>query len=201
MNSPLVESFVIFQQYSSLSRLFPSEFWFVFVKLRLICSVVSLYGFKSIVYMWMLTKILVCTNLFEGTKWGFPMWHQMGLGKMNHTFEETHNKAIPADPLDPLFRKWGKVHGNPITRNLSQVVSYITSKDPTTTSQKDDGSWVFTVGSMIGETNTTRVAYLFKSKDLKHWELVNNHLYTLPWTGMWECIDFYCLGPSLKKCP
>jgi hypothetical protein len=36
MSSPLVESFVIFQQYSSLSRLFPSEFRFVFVKSGLI---------------------------------------------------------------------------------------------------------------------------------------------------------------------
>jgi hypothetical protein len=36
---------------SSLSKLFPSEFWFVFVKLRLIGPVASLYGFKSTVYM------------------------------------------------------------------------------------------------------------------------------------------------------
>jgi hypothetical protein len=51
MSSPLVESFVIFQQYNSLSRLFPSEFQFVFVKLGLIGPIASLYGFKSIVYM------------------------------------------------------------------------------------------------------------------------------------------------------
>jgi beta-fructofuranosidase len=44
---------------------------------------------------------------------------------------------------------------------------------------------------VIGETTTTGVAYLFKSKDLKHWELVDKHLYTLPRTGIWECIYFY----------
>jgi hypothetical protein len=105
MSSPLVESFVIFQQYSSLSRLFPSKFRFVFVKLGLIGLVASLYGFKSTVYMRMLARILVCTNLFEGAEGGFPLWHQLGLDKMNHTFEETQNKAIPADPSDPLLRK------------------------------------------------------------------------------------------------
>jgi beta-fructofuranosidase len=52
---------------------------------------------------------------------------------------------------------------------------------------------------MIGETTTTGVAYLFKSKDLKHWELVDNHLYTLPGTGIWECIDFYCPDPSSQN--
>ncbi|KAH9530773.1 hypothetical protein CY35_19G002300 [Sphagnum magellanicum] len=105
---------------------------------------------------------------------GFPLWHQMGLSKMNHTFKETQNKAIPADPSDPLLRK-----------NPTQV--------------EDDGSWVFTVDSVIGETNTTGVAYLLKSKDLKHWELVDNHLYTLPGTRIWECIDFYHPDPSSQK--
>ncbi len=37
----------------------------------------------------MLARKLVYTNLFEGVERGFPLWHQMGLGKMNHTFEET----------------------------------------------------------------------------------------------------------------
>jgi hypothetical protein len=66
----------------------------------------------------MLARKLVCTNLFEGVEGGFLLWHQMGLGKMNHTFEETQNKAVPADLLDPLFRKWVKVHENLIARHL-----------------------------------------------------------------------------------
>jgi hypothetical protein len=40
----------------------------------------------------------------------------MGLGKMNHTFEETQNKAILANPSNPLFKKWVKVPRNPIAR-------------------------------------------------------------------------------------
>ncbi len=88
----------------------------------------------------MLTKKLVCTNLFEGAEGGFPLWHQMGLGKMNHTFEETQNKAVPTYPSDPLLRKWVKVPENPIARHLAEVVSNITFKDPTAAWQKDDGS-------------------------------------------------------------
>ncbi len=55
------------------------------------------------------------------------------------------------------------------------------------------------MGSVIRETNTTRVAYLFKSKNLKHWELVDNRLYTLPRSGIWECIDFYRPDPSSQN--
>jgi hypothetical protein len=88
----------------------------------------------------MLAKKLVCTNLFEGAEGGFPLWHQMGLGKMNHTFEETQNKAVLVDPSYLLFRKWVKVPENPIARHPVEVVSNITFKDPTTAWQEDDGS-------------------------------------------------------------
>jgi hypothetical protein len=54
----------------------------------------------------------------------------MGLGKMNHTFEETQNKVVLVDPLDPLLRKWVKVLENPIARHPAEVVSNITFKDP-----------------------------------------------------------------------
>ncbi len=82
----------------------------------------------------------MCTNLFQGAEGGFPLWHQMGLGKMNHTFEETHNKIILVDPLDPPLRKWVKVPENPIARYHVEVVSNITIKDPVATWQEDDGS-------------------------------------------------------------
>jgi hypothetical protein len=88
----------------------------------------------------MLAKKLMCTNLFEGVKGGFLLWHQMGLGKMNHTFEEAHNKAVPTNPSDPLFRKWVKVPKNPIARHLAEVVSNITFRDPIVVWQEDDGS-------------------------------------------------------------
>ncbi len=88
----------------------------------------------------MLVRKLVCTNLFAGVKGGFPLWHQMGLGKMNHTFEETQNKAVPADPFDLLVRKWVKVPENPIARHPTEVVNNITFRDPTAAWQEDDGS-------------------------------------------------------------
>ncbi len=140
MSSPLVESFVIFQQYISLIRLFPSKFRFVFVKLGLIGLVASLCGLKFTIYMWMLARKLMCTNLFEEVEGGFLLWHQMGLGKMNHTFEKTQNKAVPADPSDPLLRKWVKVPENPIAKHPAEVVSNITFIDPIVVWQEDDGS-------------------------------------------------------------
>jgi hypothetical protein len=88
----------------------------------------------------MLARKLVCTNFFEGVEGGFPLWHQMGLGKMNHTFEETQNKAVAIDPSNPLLRKWLKVLENPIARHHAEVISNITFRDPTTTWQEDDGS-------------------------------------------------------------
>ncbi len=82
----------------------------------------------------------MCTNLFEGVEGGFPLWHQMGLSKINHTFEERQNKVVPADLLDLLLKKWVKVPENPITRHPAEVVSNITFKDPTTPWQEDDGN-------------------------------------------------------------
>jgi hypothetical protein len=55
----------------------------------------------------------------------------MGFDKMNHTFEKTQNKAVPIDPLDPLFRKWVKMPENPIAKHLTKVVNNITFRDPT----------------------------------------------------------------------
>ncbi len=78
----------------------------------------------------MLSRKLVCTNLFEGVERGFPLWHQMGLGKMNHTFEETQNKVVPANSSYPLLRKWVKVPEDPIARHPTKVVSNITFRDP-----------------------------------------------------------------------
>jgi hypothetical protein len=46
----------------------------------------------------MLARKLVCTNLFEGVEAGFPLWHQMGLGNMNHIFKETQNKVVQETP-------------------------------------------------------------------------------------------------------
>jgi hypothetical protein len=55
----------------------------------------------------------------------------MGLGKINYTFEKTENKAVLANPLNPLFRKWVKVPKNPIARHPAKVVSNITFRNPT----------------------------------------------------------------------
>jgi hypothetical protein len=88
----------------------------------------------------MLAKKLMCTNFFEGAEGGFPLWHQMGLSKMNHTFEETQNKAVPVEPSNLLFRKWVKVLENPIARHPAKVVNNITFRDPTAVWQEDDGN-------------------------------------------------------------
>jgi sucrose-6-phosphate hydrolase SacC (GH32 family) len=95
--------------------------------------------------------------------------------------------AVPADPEDPLLRKWVKVKQNPIVKHPEDVGEQ-DMRDPTTAWQLKDGSWVFTVGAVVGSSGR---ALQYKSKDLIKWELQDTLLHTLPESGMWECVDFF----------
>ena len=101
--------------------------------------------------------------------------------------EQTQNIAYPSDPSDPMLRKWVKDPENPIMRHPAGV-GIKDFRDPTTAWKDEDGRWVLTVGAKMG---TTGMALLYKSDDLKHWELQTNSLHAVPRTGMWECVDFY----------
>lgn len=101
--------------------------------------------------------------------------------------EQTQNIAYPEDPSDPMLRKWVKDPENPILRHPAGV-GIKDFRDPTTAWKDENGQWVLTVGAKMG---TTGMALLYKSDDLKHWELQSNPLHAVPRTGMWECVDFY----------
>lgn len=96
--------------------------------------------------------------------------------------------AVPADPSDPLLRKWVKQPENPVLRHPPGIQN-ADFRDPTTAWKDDDGHWLMTVGA---KKHRTGVALLYKSKDLVHWELHEDEiLHSVPDTGMWECVDFY----------
>ncbi|CAK9880617.1 unnamed protein product [Sphagnum jensenii] len=110
-----------------------------------------------------------------------------GSNETGHCNEQTQNMAVPADPEDPLLRKWVKVKQNPIVKHPEDVGEQ-DMRDPTTAWQLKDGSWVFTVGAVVGSSGR---ALQYKSKDLIKWELQDTLLHTLPESGMWECVDFF----------
>jgi beta-fructofuranosidase len=110
--------------------------------------------------------------------------------KMDGHFEQMQNMAVPADPSDPLLRKWIKVHQNPIATHPASV-SEEDFRDPSTAWQQSDGSWIFTVGGKIG---TRGVAFQYRSTDLRNWTLQESRLYESPETGMLECVDFFKVG-------
>jgi beta-fructofuranosidase len=110
-----------------------------------------------------------------------------GSGRVEHISEQLQCMAVPADPTDPLLRKWVKVANNPIiTRPLD--VGEQDFRDPSTAWQQSDGTWIFTVGAKRGSTG---VALQYRSKDTKNWELEEKLLHSGNSHGMWECIDFF----------
>jgi beta-fructofuranosidase len=112
--------------------------------------------------------------------------------KMDGHYTQMQNMAVPADPSDPLLRKWIKVHQNPIATHPANV-SEEDFRDPSTAWQQRDGSWMFTVGGKIG---TRGVAFQYQSTDLRNWTLQESRLYELPEIGMLECVDFFKVGYS-----
>jgi hypothetical protein len=110
--------------------------------------------------------------------------------KRDGHFKQMQNMAVPADPSDPLLRKWIKVHHNPIATHPASV-SEEDFRDPSTAWQKSDGSWMFTVG---GKNGTNGVAFQYRSTDLHNWTLQESLLYESPETGMLECVDFFKVG-------
>jgi beta-fructofuranosidase len=110
-----------------------------------------------------------------------------GSGRVDHISEQLQCMAVPADPTDPLLRKWVKVANNPIiTRPLD--VGEQDFRDPSTAWQQSDGTWIFTVGAKRGSTG---VALQYRSKDTKNWELEEKLLHSGNSHGMWECVDFF----------
>ncbi|CAM6007311.1 unnamed protein product [Sphagnum balticum] len=107
--------------------------------------------------------------------------------------------AEPKDPSNPMLKEWTKYKQNPILRPPPPV--FIRDfGDPTTAWKGPNGVWRLAVGSKIGRAG---VAMLYKSKDLYNWEYQGEHhlLHAVAGIGMWECVDFYPIGPLGEPAP
>jgi beta-fructofuranosidase len=113
--------------------------------------------------------------------------------------EQMASMAEPKDPSDPMLREWTKYKQNPVLRPPPPVLIR-DFRDPTTAWKGPDGLWRLAVGSKIGRAG---VALLYKSKDLYNWEYQGEHhlLHAVAGTGMWECVDFYPVGPLGEPTP
>eukprot|EP00249_Psilotum_nudum_P024138 c29104_g2_i1 orf=514-2226(+) len=113
----------------------------------------------------------------------------------SNSSQQMQNLAVPADPSDPLLRKWIKVPQNPVivaTANLNSSEF----RDPTTAWIGADGKWRIVLGS---RRKLRGLALLYKSPDFLQWEGTKHSLYTVTQTGMWECPDFYPVSVSTKS--
>jgi beta-fructofuranosidase len=108
-------------------------------------------------------------------------------GRAEEKLEQVQNMAVPADPSDPLLRKWVKVPHNPILKAHPGVAEHC-FRDPSTAWQLSHGGWVVIVGAMIDGAG---VALQYRSTDLKQWELEEKWLHSCAKSGMWECVDFF----------
>ncbi|KAH9544401.1 hypothetical protein CY35_13G117800 [Sphagnum magellanicum] len=121
---------------------------------------------------------------------GLPLIYYTGSSAAN---EQMASLAEPKDSSDPLLREWVKYERNPILRPPPQIL--ITDfRDPTTAWKGPDGVYRLAIGSKIGRSG---VALLYKSTDLYNWiyQGEDHLLHAVAGTGMWECVDFYPVGP------
>ncbi|CAK9261198.1 unnamed protein product [Sphagnum jensenii] len=121
---------------------------------------------------------------------GLPLIYYTGSSAAN---EQMASLAEPKDSSDPLLREWVKYERNPILRPPPAIL--ITDfRDPTTAWKGPDGVYRLVVGSKIGRSG---VALLYKSTDLYNWiyQGEDHLLHAVAGTGMWECVDFYPIGP------
>jgi beta-fructofuranosidase len=127
---------------------------------------------------------------------GLPLIYYTGSSAAD---EQMASIAEPKDPSDPMLREWVKYTHNPILRPPPAILIR-DFRDPTTAWMGADGVYRLSVGSKIGRAG---VALMYKSKDLYNWEYQGeeNLLHAVAGTGMWECVDFYPVGPLGEPTP
>ncbi|KAL8505116.1 hypothetical protein ACS0TY_016357 [Phlomoides rotata] len=105
---------------------------------------------------------------------------------------QVQNYAVPANLSDPYLRKWVKPDNNPlIVADIS--INKTAFRDPTTAWKGTDGNWRISIG---GRRKNRGIAYLYRSKDFKHWVKAKHALHTKSGTGNWECPDFFPVSVS-----
>ncbi|XP_074557421.1 beta-fructofuranosidase 1-like [Curcuma longa] len=112
---------------------------------------------------------------------------------------QVQNLAVPADPSDPLLRRWSKAAANPVIVPPAGV-GLKDFRDPTTAwPAADGGSWMIAIGTKDDSASVhAGVALVYRTVDFVKYELVPGELRRVAGTGMWECVDFYSLSDGAK---
>ncbi|KAF7017530.1 hypothetical protein CFC21_030957 [Triticum aestivum] len=103
--------------------------------------------------------------------------------------------AEPADPSDPLLRRWAKSEANPVLVPPPGV-GLTDFRDPTTAwLNPADKAWRIAIGSKNQEH--AGLALVYSTEDFVHYDLLPTLLHVVQGTGMWECVDFYPVSAEL----
>nr|AQY54357.1 sucrose:fructan-6-fructosyltransferase [Leymus mollis] len=116
-------------------------------------------------------------------------------GATNNWYVEATCLALPADPNDPLLRRWTKHPANPIIWSPPGIGTK-DFRDPMTAWYDDsDHTWRTLFGSKDDHNgHHDGIAIMYKTKDFLNYELIPGILHRVENTGEWECIDFYPVG-------
>ncbi|KAL8517756.1 hypothetical protein ACS0TY_015830 [Phlomoides rotata] len=115
-----------------------------------------------------------------------PIILYTGIVDQNNT--QVQNYAVPADVSDPFLRDWVKPDDNPLI-SADESINGTAFRDPTTAWwSSDDGHWRIAIG---GLRKRRGMAFLYRSRDFKHWVKAQHPLHSRNGTGNWECPDLY----------
>lgn len=102
-------------------------------------------------------------------------------------FSQLQCKAVPVNLSDPLLVEWVKYDGNPILYT-PEGIGLKDYRDPSTVWTGPDGKHRMIMGTKRGNTGMVLVYY---TTDYTNYVMLDEPLYSVPNTDMWECVDFY----------
>ncbi|CAM0912336.1 unnamed protein product [Alopecurus aequalis] len=112
------------------------------------------------------------------------------------TLAQVQCLAVPADPSDPLLRRWVKSPANPILLPPPGI-GLKDFRDPLTAwFDESDSTWRTIIGSK-DDNGHAGIVLSYKTKDFVSYELMEGDMHRGPdGTGMYECIDLYPVGTA-----
>lgn len=107
---------------------------------------------------------------------------------------QVQNLAYPKNLSDPYLHEWVKPNYNPVI-TPAEGINGSSFRDPTTAWLGPDNQWRILVGSKLDSAGKV---IIYKSSDFVKWIQVENPLYSVNGSGMWECPDFYPVSTKAK---